>query len=379
MDAREPTGDGSVPRGLVPLAWLAVLVSFALGVAKLFAERADPPAWASSPHHLYDGFVSIDNYSARAEWVQHRLFGRELSETATLALAGDHLHETSWGGPFLVACLAAVLGSIPLAFVLVVVGCQAAAFSIGFGLARRACGAACGLAFVVLCAGHLTSLRTTAQLYLDWPVTACVLGVAALSTSFAVRPGLARFLALVAVACIGVTTKLSFAPALALPPLAWVLARGLRSLPVAAAIGIALVPLPLATAELVSRVGPDATGAAALVGDFEHLFGVWDLTPKRLAQWGVEMVLLVQVLPLALLPWRTLHTSGRFAALGCGVFFLATASLALPAIPRLYMPVMVLLTLAAAIGLARRRAWPTSLLALYLALNTALGVALLLR
>jgi uncharacterized membrane-anchored protein len=79
------------------------------------------------------------------------------------------------------------------------------------------------------------------------------------------------------------------------------------------------------------------------------------------------------------LPWRAVPSVGRFAACAGALAFLATAGLGLPAIPRLYLPVLVLLTIAVSTVLgARLRDRLVPLLCVYLALNAAAGSALLL-
>ncbi len=115
--------------------------------------------------------------------------------------------------------------------------------------------------------------------------------------------------------------------------------------------------------------------------DIRHLLRSWTLRRDQVMHFVVEMLLLFQLFPLVLaLPRSVLaQPLTRLTALVMLALLAATWFFRLPAVPRLYLPVLVLITPLAAIGL-RRLLEPrlrTRVLCAYLGMNYGICVVAL--
>jgi hypothetical protein len=78
--------------------------------------------------------------------------------------------------------------------------------------------------------------------------------------------------------------------------------------------------------------------------DFEHFWASWRLGADELKHFGIEMLLLLQFWPILALV--SVNRGGRFAKAALAsalLIFLSTVSFRLPAVPRLYLPVLAIL------------------------------------
>jgi len=183
--------------------------------------------------------------------------------------------------------------------------------------------------------GHCLTMRTSGQLLLDPFCGALVLGAAAASLRLVegFRGAWAALLFLIQV--LGAFTKVSYLPALAIPAL--VLKVKGASWPRALSAGVVHGAVPLALVLVFIALVPGRESAGR---DFAHLANAWRLSPQELRHFAIEMALLFQVWPLVLFVRRRQLLSGR-ALLACAALVLAsTWAFKLPAVPRLYLPVL---------------------------------------
>lgn len=335
------------PRSLAILFVVATLFTLGAALAKLELQRTHKAAWMNA-NHEYQGFFSIDGYAHKAERIQRTLNG---STPGLGELAGDlgrDLHPTALAPLVLVALLAQLMGSIPWAFALLSAAAWLGLLAVARALARHAASeqdtdptrlSEAGLVAAILVAGHMLSARTAGQLYMDG---FCAL-VAALALwqlgPWLARQTTGRSAALVSTLTLGLFTKVSCLPLLALVPLACLLApapafprRRLLS-------GLAVAALPLVpwTLAMLAMPGSDA------LSESRHLWHSWGLDREHLVNFGRQMLLLLQFFPVLLLlrPRRPASWSARLAGALVVLLLLSTWAFRLPPIPRLYLPVLV--------------------------------------
>jgi hypothetical protein len=133
---------------------------------------------------------------------------------------------------------------------------------------------------------------------------------------------------------VGLFTKVSYLPLLAVPALVVVVREKNYRLAVRAGVLFALLPLlPVA---LYLSVVPGASSASR---DFEHFINAWRLSLSELQHFSIEMVLLFQFWPVLMyLAWQRRDGMTRAILLSAGVVVLSTWAFKLPAVPRLYLP-----------------------------------------
>src|SRR5262249_26810271 len=148
----------------------------------------------------------------------------------------------------------------------------------------------------ILVGAHCLSARTAGQLHLDSACAAVVAAALLASDAWAQRPSTRRWLGLAALLTLGLFTKFSCLPILALPAVAaWGRREpGTRPWPrLVAALALAVVPL-LAIGAFLARVHALHVGGI----DLAHLRESWELRSDQLLAFALEMALLVQLFPL---------------------------------------------------------------------------------
>lgn len=324
------------------LRWLAVaalVAAVGLGLVRVLALRAEPPAWAVGGH-LYDGFVAIDGHAHRARAVRDWLAGDDPGGASMRALLRGDEHVTALLIPALTAVVSFATGSIPWSYFLVVVAMFAAAAHCAGSIARalappEQAARAYWVSLFVL-AVHITTTRTVGLLILDWGIGLCTAGCALAAMRWT-RGGGARSLAAMAVwTTLGLFTKISALPLCAVPPVIALAAAGppaLRLRRAAAAVLPGLLALALASAWSYGMVG-----VGPLERDAEHLLG----TRARPLEFAAEMVLLAQGGPVLLWLARPLPPLGLGLLAACLLELVSVAVFRLPSTARLYVPTLVL-------------------------------------
>lgn len=354
-----PRGILGTPRRAAWFAALCIVLALAFGLAKLLRQRASPPDWAIGDN-VYQGFVAIDGFAQRAEYVHRWLLEPDAGNLERITESLRYgLHPTSLVVPSLTAVIACTGLSIPWSYVAATWLLFFACLWMAVRLARQLGGdraerAPLAVAVIVLLASHCLSLRTVGLLYQDWAVALAYLGAASASLVWARQPSAATTGKVVAWLVFGFFGKISFTPALLLPFLcAWAERRGARAFAVAAAI--ALLPV-LAVVLFVLQLG----SLSVLSRDTEHLLSTNEMSWSRVGAFVLETGLLLQFLPLLLYgERRALSREAMAMLLAAGCAFAASALWKLPLIPRLWLPVLVLAVPVAAVAMARpeRRRW----------------------
>ena len=335
-------GQRSTPiRRYRAFAVITLLLTLALGTAKLALQKAHPPAYAVSSGQVYEGFVSIDYYSQRAA----RLLGKLPDDRQAWLNQRDQLHPTSWLVPMIVAMVAALIGSIPIAFAACAIAALLAEAYLIFQIVRQASTNNSAHAYLAVAAflSHITTCRTAGQLYLDHFST--LLTLYSLSLALRWTQKNTGALTLYITNALGLFTKASFLPTLAVPALATFILnpprRISRTIHAASVFGL------LALAPACIFLAAQGFWAHDKVNDLQHLAHSWNLSTKQLQHFAIEIALLFQWIPVALIYLRR-HISGPGkVALYCALtFLLSTWAFGLPAIPRLYLPALALLIVA---------------------------------
>ncbi len=335
-----------------------------LGAVRLQQQAAHRPAWAGTEDpksalgsQVFEGFVAIDGHAHRAAAMRDWLRGDDPGgEKLHAFLAGDH-HPTTLTVPFATAVMSLTGLAIPWSYFVVVV----ALFLLTVHTAGRL--AVMGLPGPVtfdayalagsLVALHVTTTRTVGLLILDWAVALSTVAVACCAVQWSRTGATRHWVGMLLCLLLGLFTKVSALPLCCLPPLVLFAVRGTHRVPFAAFIASAGPGLlAIAAASAWSAWIADAS----LLGrDTGHLLG----TRVRPIEFGIEMLLLGQFLPL--LAWRARPWTAfvRWLAVGVVLLLVATAVFRLPSTPRLYLPVLVLgvpwLVAAAGSWLADRR------------------------
>ncbi len=339
MNERAPI---SPDRSIHVLALLFVAAALFLGSVKVALQKRSPPAWAAAPIHGFEGYVSIDGFSQRAAFLRDSVTGGEAREEPEADLS---LHPTSWLVPLAVAATSFLTGSIPIAFA-ILSGLASLAQVLLVGLLARRFDAErraeVGWLAALATGGHCLTMRTAAQLTLDPFCAVWITASLLLSLRWSERRRGSDLLWLSLLGTSGLFLKSSFLPALALPSLvAWLAGeRGAKRL-LGSFFLTALLPLAIALA--FQRALLPETSAT---GDLEHLAAAWKLDSTQIAHFALEMALLFQLYPLALLgTWRDRPARSGLVALG--LLLASTWAFGLPAVPRLYLPALgVLVALA---------------------------------
>lgn len=327
-------------RRLAVLLVVCVIATLALGVAKLFVQRAHPPVWATGGIHTHEGFISIDQYCERSELFRAWLAGEDPGGAELLEHLRVRGHATAVLVPGLVALLGLVTGSIVFSFALLSGAAFVAQVVLVGRLARRLVPGAprvAGLVAATLVASHVDSARTAAQLILD-PFTAAFATLVVLATlRWLERRDVGSALAMLAAVYGASSVKLASLAVLAAPPLvALVCARGKRKS--AVVVGLAAGILPLLTLFAYARFALERPMFSA------ELVEMWSRnipTRKSLQNFLVEMALLLQFVPFVLLGRaRAIGREALGTLLVAGTFWLSVASIGLHDDARLYLPVL---------------------------------------
>lgn len=363
-------------RGRELLLGACILLTLGLGIAKVFVQRAHRPSYLHAAH-VYHGWPSIDGHSLKAERIRTWMTGGDPGAASLREFLSDEGHPSSLVVQTAVAALSLFVGSIPVTFMLL----SALAFCLQIALVVRLAWLCAGevrpwvpALAGILAAGHVLSVRTAAQLHLDpfCALIATAVLVATLEQAREPRRGRAAWLGVLLT--LGLFTKISLLPLLAVPPL--VLAarapgRRLATL-VRAGLAFSLPPLVIwgAALWLVTGGGPTTTEPG-------HLLKTWELDARQLRNFGIEMVLLLQAFPVLLL-LRRREWSADERAVGMVLILLLAATWAfrLPAIPRLYLPTVGLMAVLGAAQLAQLLPprLVSTVVALYLLANYGLGI-----
>ena len=366
-----------VARARTLLVAACVLVSLGLGVAKVFAQRAHRPHYLHDAH-VYEGWPSIDGHSLKAAHIRTWMRGGDPGAAELREFLSDEGHPSSLVVQSAVAALSLFVGSIPVTFLLL----SSLAFCLQILLVVRlarlcAPDAPPWVPTVagVLAAGHVLSVRTAAQLHLD-PFCALVATAVLVATLEQARePRRGRAVGIAVLLALGLFTKISLLPLLAVPPLVLAARAPGRRLATLVRGGLAFSLPPLlvwgAALWLLTGGGPTTTEPG-------HLLETWELDARHLRNFGVEMVLLLQAFPLLLLLGRREQgPDERAVGLVLIVILAATWAFRLPPIPRLYLPAVGLLAVLGALRLGRLLPGRlvSTVLVLYLLANWGLGIA----
>lgn len=318
----------------------------ALGVIKVERQRASPPSYAQKEVHQFDGFVSIDGFSHRAQAIRNWLSGVDDASMKPSNHPGSDLHPTSWTIPIVVGLLSCVTDSVPRTFqglsiaallaqlLLVMALAQRTSAYWPRGIARSSPTFLTGVMFV----SHCLTIRTAGQLILD-PFCACLaLAVVLLAQDWIAAPSVRRGLAISALMIAGMFTKVSFLPMFVAPiVLAALAGAGLGIVMRLSVFSVVLPALPV----LAFFVWVADESSAAV--DFKHLIASWTLSLRELKHFAFEMVLLVQLWPLVLLvAAKPSDRKAQGPIVLAIIVLLATWAMRLPAVPRLYLPVWAL-------------------------------------
>src|SRR5262245_8652653 len=382
----EPPPDDSTParrldrwlRGGLPIC---VVLTLALGIAKVYRQKEHHPPSYDKPVHVFEGYMAIDGHAAVAAGFRDWIRGDDPGARALRERLEGSLHPSAIAVPLVVGALGAVIGSIPIAFLLL----SAAATCLQVWLAAALCArfgststAERRLAALLTC-GHVFTIATCAQLYLD-PFVAVLVSIACLLTARWMDGGGARSaLLLAAVQGVGLFTKISYVPMLAIPCLALATSKRARSTARIAIAGVFFAGLPLAAWWLYLRWLGDSSSMSR---ESEHLWSSWKLQPAQFLAFLGEMFLLFQAFPLFVFRANR-NSSNAMLIVRWALFLLlfATWTFRLPAVHRLYLPEVSLLAALAATP-AFQRCSPRVLLpavVVYLAANYGLAASLLLR
>lgn len=329
--------------------WLfcaCALLTLSFGIAKVQMLRAYPPEYAQNGFNSYEGFVSGDGFSHRSELIRDWLVGNDKGgeKLQTYLANGGHPHSILV--PTLVGATSIVTQSIPWTFVgwssLALIVQALLVVSIAKSL-QDAPGEKSGSSSPAhwilgsLFLGHCLTMRTAGQLHIDPFCGAAMLGTTALSIRFAARSRASTGAALVLVQVLGVFTKASYLPALAFPAIVLRFGGGGKSWSRSIAAMLTFGALPLAVMLLFVELVPGRDAAGKDFGEFLH---AWHLSPKDLGHFAIEMLLLLQFWPVLLLARRR-HLGRGGPILICALLvLLATWVFKLPAVPRLYLPVL---------------------------------------
>ena len=376
--------------GLVFVFWLCVVLTSGYGVAKLFLQRAHRPDFARTRANQYEGFVALDDYATRAALIRGWLVG-EGGLDPVFEKAKSGFHPASLLIPAAVAVVSLVLPSIPLSFALLSLAALITTAWLAGRVARRldtddppdgtgATGApgasgraATGWIAATLVVGHCLAMRTAAQLHMDpfcnlWAV--CVVACCLMDRA---RRSLPVRLVLFAFLATGPLVKISLLPLLAVPALVRLWDDGWRRPQGAVRDGLlfGLAPLGLWIGVLW---GMD--GLHLLFDDMHDQATQFGFDLAYAKNFAVEMALLFQIFPLLLVLRGPEPGKELPVWLALGIILLATWGFRLPAIPRLYLPVMSMLAILAAPRWRARLGprWGGRLLALYLVGNYAVAV-----
>lgn len=321
---------------------LCACLTIVFGVAKVQMLRKYPPEYAQKVGNSYEGFVSGDNYSLRAAYIKEWLQGDDPGGKRLRKFLSKDAHPNSILVPSLVGATAILTKSIPWTFVawaslalliqaLLVV--HVARFSLGPEIDPDSAVSPWGLGALFL--GHCLAMRTASQLHLDPFCGALMLGTVAISLRLTTNSSKTTPLALFLVQMMGAFTKASFLPALAMPAIivGWRQRSWSRFFIAAFVYGVIPMALMLLFVELVP-------GRKSVGRDFGRFLEAWQLSPKELLHFAVEMVLLFQFWPIVLFVRRQ-RLGGGALVLACALLvLLATWAFNLPAVPRLYLPVL---------------------------------------
>lgn len=323
------------------------------GVLKLEFQKAKPPRFAQSGQ-IFDGYVSIDWYCHRAEQLRLRLLGETRFELDVLLELRDTLHPSAWLVPAAVALLALVTQSVPVAFAILSLLAMALAAWLVLRLVR-ACGGDRATAWLAgaAYASHISTIRASAQFYLDPFITVCVCLTLLLSLELARgASGRGRWIALYVVQALGLFVKSSYLPMLAVPALVRFLLGGERRVGAALRDGLVFGVAPLVPVLVFLAVVYGGLGSGA--EDMRHLHSTWRLDAAQLQSFGREMLLLFQWLPIACLGMRVWRDGSSRALLAVlGLLLGSVWAFGLPAIGRLYLPAVAVLVAVSYAALAR--------------------------
>lgn len=327
--------------------WIFVacaLLTVCFGIAKVQMLRAYPPGYAQNGFNSYEGFVSGDGFSYRSELIRDWLVGDDRGGEKLQAYLAEGGHPNSILVSTLVGATSIVTQSIPWTFVgwssLALIIQALLVVSIARSLRdahekqsspRSATHWVMGSLFL----GHCLAIRTAGQLHIDPFCGAAMLGAAALSLRitdhFRWSTGAGLFL----VQVLGVFTKASYLPALAIPALVLKLRGGSWSRSCLATGIFGLLPLAIMLSFVELVPGGDTAGR-----DFGQFLNAWHLSSQELQHFAVEMLLLFQFWPILLIGCRR-HLGGGIPILTCALLILiSTWIFKLPAVPRLYLPVL---------------------------------------
>lgn len=321
-----------------------MLLTLGFGIAKVQMLRAYPPDYAKNGFNSYEGFVSGDGFSHRSALVRDWLLGDDEGATELRAYLSDGGHPNSILVPTLVGATAILTKSIPWTFVgwscLASVAQALLIVSIARSLLpgsreregpRSAAPWVLGSVFL----GHCLAIRTAGQLHLDPFCSVAMLATVALSLRLAQRRNGATGAVLFLVQCLGLFTKASYLPALAIPFVIMKL-KGqswLRCFVAMLVFGVFPLAVMLTFVEFVP--GRDTAGR-----DFGQFLAAWHLSPRELRHFAVEMLLLFQFWPIVLIARRRRVGSGTPILMCALLVLVSTWVFKLPAVPRLYLPVL---------------------------------------
>ncbi len=336
---------------------LCFLVTALCGGSKLYLQKRNPPDFAVRQGQIFDGYVSIDFYCHRAAKVKRALTGQSDPNLTESLARKDILHPTSWLVPVAVALVSSITASIPVAFfVLSLSALFAQAWLIRL-LVFEICGHAALLfanCAAVVFLSHITTIRSAGQFYLDPFVSTAAL--AAVLLTFRILRSPAKKVAglgLAALQASALFLKSSYLPWLAAPALLAFVGCKEGRLATTLRFGLLYGVLPLVPALIFLNVAHGELQSATK--DMADLASSWTLSSGELKRFALEMVLLFQWLPLAFVFTLRPRDSRILGLLLClALVLLSVWSFRLPAIARLYLPVLSVLVAACFAHLAGR-------------------------
>ena len=371
-------------RSLNLLALVCVMLTLTLGVTKLFVQRAHLPSYATPTYNTYEGFVSIDQYCIRAEKMRDRVqAGPDEVEGAQAEMMKDlrkRGHPSAILIPAIIALVSIPVGSIPYAFIGLVIAALLLQFLAVRRLASRLTGGAAPAIAIatVLVASHCDTVRSSAQLLLD-PFAALFTTLTVLVSQRRHEGGGAGTTwTLVALQLLGPFIKLSYLPALAAPAIVTLCVARENRIGGALLDGIRFGLLPVLPAVAYVLAVPTLDGFGR---EMDQTLESSSMSSWELGNFAIEMALLLA--PLVVLLWRPKTDAARIDARTGSVllvvltFLLSLWALRLPDDHRLYLPLIGLMAAAVAarvwdaFGPARTHRW----LAIYATLNYGVALA----
>lgn len=376
VEGVEITNGGQEKNRWLLVALIVVsLLTGSYGIAKLFVQKANLPAYAVRHGQSFDGFPSIDHYAYRADLIRKALTRDDFGWEEVRAEYRSGLHSASILMPLFVALLAVVIGSIPASFAaLSILAHLVSAWLIARIVDRLldVRGSPYGPMAAMVFLAHVLTIRTSAQFYMDPFCNVWALIVVLFVVRLWERLDRATYAILVAALCTSVLIKVSLLPLLVVPVIA----------PVVYSKSIDYRRLVLNLCLCVALPLFVLVGWGIVLGDWHsvwrdmgHLSNQYSYNWSHLKHFTIEMALLFQLFPLLLILFPPKGRGARVMIVSLGLILLTTWGFSLPPIPRLYLPVLSLTVVLVVLGLARRfqicqlRSW----LAIYASMNYAIA------